>query len=170
MENLQIEKHLADSGKRFFAYLIDILPITLIVFGTFYLFFDFDTTLQKYFNRGEDLQPRIDFLAQSNLIRNIVTGVWIIYCIFMESSANQGTLGKKAMGIKVIDAKGNQMSIGKSIWRNASKILCIIPFALGFLWILFDKQRQGWHDKLNGTFVVAKNYPGIVSSPSTIQS
>ncbi|MBI5649101.1 MAG: RDD family protein [Chloroflexi bacterium] len=27
-------------------------------------------------------------------------------------------------------------------------------FALGFIWILFDTDKQGWHDKIAGTYVV----------------
>jgi uncharacterized RDD family membrane protein YckC len=27
-------------------------------------------------------------------------------------------------------------------------------FLLGYLWILFDRERQGWHDKLANTYVV----------------
>ena len=27
-------------------------------------------------------------------------------------------------------------------------------FDLGFIWILFDSKRQGWHDKLAGTVVI----------------
>ncbi len=29
-----------------------------------------------------------------------------------------------------------------------------IPLCLGFLWIAFDKRKQGWHDKLAGTVVI----------------
>ena len=29
----------------------------------------------------------------------------------------------------------------------------MIPIFLGFLWIAFDKRKQGWHDKLAGTVV-----------------
>jgi uncharacterized RDD family membrane protein YckC len=30
----------------------------------------------------------------------------------------------------------------------------MFPMCLGFLWIAFDKRKQGWHDKLAGTVVV----------------
>ncbi|HNR59128.1 MAG TPA: RDD family protein [Methanothrix sp.] len=28
------------------------------------------------------------------------------------------------------------------------------PNLLGYIWVLFDKKRQGWHDKIAGTYVV----------------
>jgi uncharacterized RDD family membrane protein YckC len=31
-------------------------------------------------------------------------------------------------------------------------------FFLGFLWILIDNRRQGWHDKMAGTCVIY-NWP-----------
>jgi uncharacterized RDD family membrane protein YckC len=29
-----------------------------------------------------------------------------------------------------------------------------LALSIGFLWIEFDKKRQGWHDKLAGTYVI----------------
>ncbi len=155
---MEIQNNLADRGKRFVAYLIDILPITLIVFGVFYFFMGFDETLRNYFDRGDSVEPRIKYLNQRRWIRDLSFLIWIIYCIFMESSERQGTFGKSIMGIKVVDENGDRLSIGKSIGRNTTKGLSYVVILLGFIWILFDKKRQGWHDKLNKTFVVNENY------------
>lgn len=151
---VDIQHHLADRGKRFAAYLFDIIPIVIIVFITFYIFFGFDETLDRYFNRGDDIEPRIYFLHQRNWIRDISFLVWMAYCIIMESSVRQATFGKSAMGIKVVDASGNRLTFGKSFIRNITKILSLAVFAVGFIWILFDKKKQGWHDKLSKTYVV----------------
>ena len=29
-----------------------------------------------------------------------------------------------------------------------------LPLGLGYLWAIWDKQKQGWHDKMAGTVVV----------------
>jgi uncharacterized RDD family membrane protein YckC len=29
-----------------------------------------------------------------------------------------------------------------------------IPFFLGFIWVLFSKDRRGWHDMIGGTYMV----------------
>lgn len=154
---MERQENLAANGKRFVAYVIDIIPIALIIFGVYYFFFDFDITLTEYLNRGADYQPRIKFLKDRNMIRDISFFVWVIYCIVMESSEWQGTFGKSVMGIKVVDGSGNRMTLPKSIGRNVTKTFSYFVLSLGFIWILFDKKKQGWHDKLNNTFVVNKN-------------
>jgi uncharacterized RDD family membrane protein YckC len=158
---MNIENNLAERGKRFGAYLIDIIPIILMVFIIFYLFLDFDKTLTNYLNRGSEIEPRIQFLKERNWIRETSFIIWILYCIIMESSKYQGTFGKHIMGIKVIDENGTRLSFSKSIARNISKIVSYLILALGFLWILFDKKKQGWHDKLSKTFVVNKEFQNI---------
>lgn len=152
-----IASNLADRGKRLLAFIIDIVPITLIVFGVFYFFLGFDVTIENYLNRGDNIQPRIQFLWERNLIRNLSFLIWIGYCIIMESSKFQGTFGKVLMDIKVVDKHGNRLTFLKSIARNSSKLLSYVSILLGFIWILVDKKKQGWHDKLNHTFVTKTN-------------
>ena len=149
---------LADRQKRFFAYLIDILPIFMLILGVFYFFLGFDEVIEQYYNRGDDVGARTEFLKQRNWIRDISFFVWLVYCIFMESSGKQATLGKMAMGIKVIKEDGRRMSWSESFSRNLSKLISYYVFFLGFIWIFFDRKKQGWHDKMNKTFVVDKKY------------
>ncbi|MHA7129845.1 RDD family protein [Algoriphagus namhaensis] len=155
---MEIQKHLADRTGRLLAYLIDIVPIIAAVGLIFYFFFGFDEVLSAYLVRGEAVEPREAFLAQRSDIRDISFLIWVLYCIIMESSPRQGTFGKSAMGIKVVDSQGNRLSLAKSALRNISKILSLVIVFLGFVWILFDKKRQGWHDKIQNTFVVDKAF------------
>ena len=68
-----------------------------------------------------------------------------------------GTPGKMLVKIKIVDANtGNKMSVGQAIGRYFAYIISSIPFGLGFIWIAFDKKKQGWHDKLAGTVVIKK--------------
>ena len=156
MDNIQL--NLASRVNRFLAYLIDILIITFVVFLFAYFFFGFDITISNYLNSGDDIQSRIDFLKERNNIRDISFLIWVIYCIFSESSVKQGTLGKNIMGIKVVDMNGDRLSFNKSLIRNISKILSLVVIALGFIWILFDKYNRGWHDLLAKTYVMNKDY------------
>ena len=141
---------------RFLAFLIDILPLTALVFVVFYFFLGFDETIQNYLNRGDDIKPRKIFLDDRNLIREISFLIWMLYCAIMEASSWQGTLGKHVMKIKVVDENGNRLSPMLSLRRNTMKILSFIVLSAGFIWILFDPKRQGWHDKIAKTFVVNK--------------
>ncbi|HBX67811.1 MAG TPA: hypothetical protein DEH25_00005, partial [Chloroflexi bacterium] len=63
-------------------------------------------------------------------------------------------LGKVVMGLQVIPLRGGRMNFFRSLVRYVGYIVSIIPLFLGFFWILFDRRRQGWHDKLAGTCVV----------------
>ena len=151
---IEIQKVAADNGRRFVAFLLDTIPITILVYGVFYFFFDFDEILTDYFASDGDLGTRIGYLIERNKARDISFLTWVIYCAIMEASPRQATFGKMTMDIKVVDASGKRMTFSKSLARNLCKILSKIPLWLGFIWILFDKRKQSWHDKLSKTYVV----------------
>jgi uncharacterized RDD family membrane protein YckC len=66
-----------------------------------------------------------------------------------------GTPGKMLLRLRVVDAKtGQAISVPKAIGRYLGYYVSAIPLFLGFLWIGFDKKKQGFHDKLAGTVVI----------------
>ena len=69
-----------------------------------------------------------------------------------------GTPGKMMLELQVVDATTfKTMSLGQSIGRYFAYLVSSIPLCLGFVWIAFDKRKQGWHDKIAGTvFIHAK--------------
>lgn len=68
------------------------------------------------------------------------------------------TPGKMALKLVIVDAStGGQPSTGQLIGRYFAYLVSTIPFCLGFLWVAFDKRKQGWHDKLAGTLVVRQD-------------
>ena len=65
------------------------------------------------------------------------------------------TPGKMLISARIVDAKAyGPPSTGKLIGRYFAYLVSIVPLFLGFLWIAFDKRKQGWHDKLAGTVVI----------------
>ena len=65
------------------------------------------------------------------------------------------TPGKMITRMNIVDAQtGALLSVKQSLVRYIGYIISTIPFCLGFIWIGFDKKKQGWHDKLAGTVVV----------------
>ena len=65
------------------------------------------------------------------------------------------TLGKMAFGMKVVGADGAKVGIGAVLMREiVGKIVSFVVVLIGFVWILVDDNRQGWHDKIGKTFVV----------------
>ena len=75
------------------------------------------------------------------------------YYVFFWSLAGQ-TPGKMLMGLKVISTRGKPISVNQAVRRVLGYVLSIISLWIGFLWILVDNRRQGWHDKIAGTLVV----------------
>ena len=64
------------------------------------------------------------------------------------------TPGKMLISAKIVDAETLGVpSTGKLIGRYFAYIVSCF-FMLGFIWIAFDKRKQGWHDKLAGTVVI----------------
>ena len=67
----------------------------------------------------------------------------------------QATPGKMATQLRLVDEKtGLSISTGQAVGRYFATILSIVIFGLGYLWIVFDRRNQSWHDKLAGTVVI----------------
>lgn len=64
------------------------------------------------------------------------------------------TPGKLLMGVRISQVTGKPLTIRRALLRYLGYLLSAIPLGLGFLWVLMDDRRQGWHDKLAGTYVV----------------
>jgi uncharacterized RDD family membrane protein YckC len=62
------------------------------------------------------------------------------------------TPGKRMLGVRVMRADGTRLKLGNAVRRQIGYWISSILY-LGFLWILFDNRRRGWHDKLAGTIV-----------------
>ena len=86
--------------------------------------------------------------------------VGIAYYIYFTAIANDftqngQTIGKKLRGIKVVKADGSQFSVVDSILRFVlGYFVSSVVIWLGFIWILIDPNKQGWHDKIASTYVV----------------
>lgn len=64
------------------------------------------------------------------------------------------TVGGIVLNLKVVRADGQPMNLAVGLVRALAAAFSVVVFFLGFLWILWDKERQGWHDKIAGTAVV----------------
>lgn len=73
-----------------------------------------------------------------------------LYMALTESSESQGTIGKQALGIKVIDLQGQKISFGKATVRYIGKII----FSFLFFFIILNQKKQGLHDIIAATLVV----------------
>jgi len=65
------------------------------------------------------------------------------------------TPGKIALSLSVVDMHtGMPISFTQSIIRYIGYFVSIIPLGLGFLWVVFDSKKQGFHDKIAKTIVI----------------
>ena len=65
------------------------------------------------------------------------------------------TPGKIAIAARIVDAQtGSAPGTARLVVRLFAYIVSALPLCLGFLWIAFDRRKQGWHDKIAGTVVI----------------
>lgn len=136
-------------GRRFLAYLIDSILLSVI---SGCLGFGVGMVGAVAASQGsEDAATAINLGVQC---LSFLIGV--AYFVAFWATTGQ-TPGKMALGIKVISTDGSPVSWGKALLRYLGYIVSSLVLALGFIWIAFDSQRQGWHDKIAGTYVVPKD-------------
>ena len=74
---------------------------------------------------------------------------------FVAFTAGGQTLGKMAMGIRVIStSESEHVDMAHSLLRTALWVLLAIPAGLGFVTALFSRERRGLHDHFAGTRVI----------------
>ena len=80
--------------------------------------------------------------------------IWFLYAPFLESSVVRATIGKKLMGIQVVDLNGGRISFRSAMVRALMKLisscLMFIPHLLAF----FTERHQALHDMVAETAVV----------------
>lgn len=88
-----------------------------------------------------------------------------LYQGFMESSSWQGTVGKKALGLRVTDLNGNRISFARATGRYFGMILSGMICFIGFLMVAFTEKKQGLHDMMAGTLVLSGPAPASQPLP-----
>lgn len=93
---------------------------------------------------------------------NLIVGILTIVTIFLVLVVPpffiykfSATPGKKIMGIKVVDVDGSKLTWKQAFIREVfGKGLSGLVWNLGYLWAIWDKNQQTWHDKMAHTIVV----------------
>jgi uncharacterized RDD family membrane protein YckC len=88
------------------------------------------------------------------VILGIAAIVVFVYLYGKKAGAGQ-SWGLKAMNIRLVDQRtGAPIGTGRAIGRYFARYLSAVVCYLGFLWMLWDKDRQTWHDKLVQSVVI----------------
>lgn len=64
------------------------------------------------------------------------------------------TIGGIVCGLKVVRLDDRALDWPTAVVRALSCFLSLFVAGLGFLWVVFDPEKQSWHDKIAGTTVV----------------
>jgi uncharacterized RDD family membrane protein YckC len=70
------------------------------------------------------------------------------------TAATGQTIGKMALGVRVVSAGEGPLTVGRALIRVAALLAAALPAGLGLLPVVFDRARRGLHDRLAGTRVV----------------
>jgi len=145
--------------KRFVAYLIDSIVLSVAGFLAILPILGL-IGLGVGSAMSGDSESRDGFIAAAIgayfiAILAMMVASWLYYAL-METSVNQGTLGKMALGIKVTDLNGNRISFGMATGRYFGKIVSSMIFMVGYIMAGFTEKKQALHDMMAGCLVVNK--------------
>jgi uncharacterized RDD family membrane protein YckC len=84
---------------------------------------------------------------------NVLLG--LVYFVYFWSASGQGqTLGMRVLNLKVIKTDGSMLTYTQAVIRYLGLFLSFLVVLIGVIWVAFDPEKQGWHDKIAGTYVV----------------
>lgn len=139
IESSETELKVADFSERVTAFSIDIILFILL----------FLLALKALFP-GEPISTHSKGLVMARAF----IALFILYHSYWNAEGRL-SLGKRLMGIQVVDEEGNPLGLWKSALRSAAYLLSG-TLGLGFIWGLFSRDRQTWHDVIVGSVVVSK--------------
>ncbi|MBI4679418.1 MAG: RDD family protein [Elusimicrobia bacterium] len=138
----------AKFSDRFIAYVIDSFPFAAGYYVCMVLLF-----------------MRFQDLASNPAFPLLLGGVWIGLCWAYQLVGNLagGTVGKKIMGLAVVDREGRRLGLGRSALRAFAWFLSMPLCNLGCVIALFHPESRAFHDLLSGTLVTEE---GRARSPA----
>ena len=147
-----MKKDYAGFWVRFFAGLLDamfLLPILALLIYFFgvdeYQMIKIDDDFHSYSYLGA---------SGSNQIIDLISyGLSLAYLVYFVASKQQATLGKRIMGIYVGNPDGSKLTWQKAAARALASFLTSMTLGLGFLLLIFTKEKTALHDLICNTRV-----------------
>jgi uncharacterized RDD family membrane protein YckC len=81
----------------------------------------------------------------------------LVYYVYFWSKSSPWpgqTIGSKLLNIRVIRTDGSDLELSQSLIRYVGFFISAICLLIGLIWAAFDPNKQGWHDKIAGTYVI----------------
>ncbi len=142
-----IDAHTRYAGfwRRLSAFFIDMVLLTLML-----------SPIVSFFGKV-NLSPSLDsyqVIALPGWMQSLINLLLFILTVFLWVRF-RGTPGKLLLGCRLVDANsGGALRVGQAVLRNIAYLASLLPLGLGFLWIAWDKRKQGFHDKIAKTVVI----------------
>ena len=147
----------APHGARLVAYLVDALIVTavsIVLIVLVGLVFISGASLSE---DAETVNVSAEAVVATVLLTFVVVLLVLLYFPFFWARGGQ-TPGMAIFGLRVVDDRtGGPVGWGTAGLRMLGMYVATAVFYLGFIWILVDKRRRGFHDLIAGTVVVKRS-------------
>jgi len=121
------------------------VDVALEAFGALLITFAIDFVLRRFGRTFGIDRWNAKVFTGFAYISILAFGSWL-YCASMESSAWRATVGKRLLGLQVMDTEGRRISFGQATVRHFMKFLSLFCLMIGFLMAGWTKRRQALHD------------------------
>ncbi|MCB1626584.1 MAG: RDD family protein [Xanthomonadales bacterium] len=152
--------------KRVAAQIVDRFVLLLVMFLLWMVFVELVPLIGSAMAQSDSESPGSDgFGLAANLLLGLIG---LPYHVAMESSSWQGSIGKRAAGIKVVDLHGRPIGVGQALVRYLSgfvSALTALVLYIGYWMCGFTERKQALHDMIAGCLVV--NRDAVVDSSYT---
>ena len=147
---LPTEGNLASFWIRLLAYILDLFFISIVLSIVAQ---DYVMQLSKSFYAENPTPEQAIERFKYSMALYVLLALYNTLC---ESTPMRGSIGKKLCRLAVVDADGRRLGVGRALLRNFFKILSSLPLNIGYLPILWNQRRQGWHDMVAKTYVIRR--------------
>jgi len=140
---------------RFVAALIDLFAVAVICSVIMLIFAPYQWFGLSGFLGSSDVFEEPVWRALPYLVGGNVLSLLVNIAYFVGFWVWRGqTPGKMLMNIKLVRIDASKVTFGTALLRYLGYIVSGAVFFIGFIWIAFDSQKQGFHDKMAESCVV----------------
>ena len=141
---------------RFLAFVLDSIVLFVGLSIPFYFFFD-DPMATFDLNASMAEQTATLLVAGKQLL--VKGGIYLAIYVFCWMKF-LGTPGKLILNTQIVDAKTlGPLTLGQSLIRYLGYFVSTFVFLLGFIWVVIDPKKRGFHDLMAGSVVIYKPTP-----------
>ena len=151
--------HYAGFISRLFAFLIDVSIISIVVVLTTWFIdismdmFQFEPIINLLIFQVPAVAPFVEQISSPATAGIVIFIFTVLYYVLFWYFFGK-TVGKALMGLRVAPLKGGRIPLWRAFVRYFSYYVSGACLLIGFLWIIIDDRRMGWHDKFARTCVI----------------